>query len=72
MFAALTAAAAAPADSQPPEAPAPTYADLADLALAAPVAAQVRIAKAVALDAERAPGLRPGLARFYVEPIWSR
>ncbi len=64
--AALAAAAAAtPAESQP--APSPTYADLADLALAAPVAAQVRIVEAVAVKAERAPDLKPGLARFYVE-----
>jgi hypothetical protein len=61
------AAAAAAAESPPPPAPAPTYADLADLALAAPVAAQVRVAEAVAVKAERAPGLRPGFARFYVE-----
>jgi hypothetical protein len=69
--AALAAIAATPAESQPPPAPAstpaPTYADLADLALAAPVAAQVRIVEAVAVKAERAPGLKPGLARFYVE-----
>jgi hypothetical protein len=62
---ALWAAAAGPAESQVPAA-APTYADLADLALAAPVAAQVRIAGAVALKDERAPGLRPGMARLYV------
>jgi hypothetical protein len=67
LIAALLAAAAAPAESQAPSAPAPTYADLADLALAAPVAAQVRVADAVAVKPERAPGLRPGLARFYVE-----
>ncbi|HET9641191.1 MAG TPA: hypothetical protein VFP12_18525 [Allosphingosinicella sp.] len=67
LAAALIAAAAAPAESQAPPAPAPTYADLADLALAAPVAAQVRIAEAVAVKAERAPDLKPGMARFYVE-----
>lgn len=67
MAAALLAAAAVPAESQAPPAPAPTYADLADLALAAPVAAQVRVAEAIAIKAERAPGLKPGLARFYVE-----
>jgi hypothetical protein len=44
-----------------------TYADLADLALDAPVAAQVRIASTTAVKADRAPGLRAGLARFYVE-----
>lgn len=67
LAAALIAAAAAPAESQAPPAPTPTYADLADLALAAPVAAQVRIAEAVAVAAERAPGLKPGMARFYVQ-----
>lgn len=67
LAAALSAAAAAPAESQTPPGPGPTYADLADLALAAPVAAQVRVDEAVAVKAERAPGLRPGMARFYVE-----
>ncbi|HYW16744.1 MAG TPA: hypothetical protein VE891_11420 [Allosphingosinicella sp.] len=75
LAAALVAAAAAPAESQPAAVAAPvpgpiagpTYADLVDLALAAPVAAQVRIARAAVVKAERAPGLRPGFARFYVE-----
>ena len=67
LAAALAAAAAAPAESQGPPAPTPTYADLADLALAAPVAAQVRISEAVAVKAERAPDLKPGMARFYVQ-----
>jgi hypothetical protein len=71
LAAALVALAAVPAESQAPApAPAaagPTYADLADLALAAPVAAQVRIAKASPVEAERSPGLRPGMARLYVE-----
>jgi len=65
-IAALLAIAAAPGESQVGPAPAPTYADLADLALAAPVAAQVRIADAAPVKAERAPGLKPGMARFYV------
>jgi hypothetical protein len=71
LAAALVAVAAAQAESQAPPAPAPspgpTYADLADLALAAPVAAQLRVAEAVAVKSERAPDLKPGLARFYVE-----
>jgi hypothetical protein len=66
-IAALLALAAAPAESQVEPAPGPTYADLADLALAAPVAAQVRIAEAVPVKPERAPGLKPGMARFYVQ-----
>jgi hypothetical protein len=71
LMAALVAVAATPAESQVPAAtaaaPGPTYADLADLALAAPIAAQVRISGATAVKAERAPGLRPGMARFYVQ-----
>lgn len=67
LMAALAASLAAPAESQAPAAPAPTYADLADLALAAPVAAQVRVSEAVAVKPERAPGLRPGFTRFFVE-----
>ncbi|HEX8572688.1 MAG TPA: hypothetical protein VF759_08050 [Allosphingosinicella sp.] len=66
-MAAVAAAAAAQAESQAPAPQAPTYADLADLALAAPISAHVRVAEAVAVKPERAPGLRPGLDRFYVE-----
>lgn len=62
------AALAAAAESQ---APVPvsslTYADLADLALEAPVAAHIRIADADRLRAEEAPGIAPGRTRFYVE-----
>ena len=69
--AAALLSAAVPADSQAPSpAPpvlAPTYADLADLALTAPVAAHVRVMKAGALKPETAPGVRPGLARLLVE-----
>jgi hypothetical protein len=76
LAAALVAVAAAPGESQAPAGAAPspgptyaepTYADLADLALSAPVAAQVRIAEAAAVKAERAPDLKPGMARFFVE-----
>jgi hypothetical protein len=67
LIAAVAAAAAVPAESQAPVAPAPTYADLADLALAAPVVAQVRVAESVAVKPERAQGLRPGFTRFFVE-----
>lgn len=66
-IAVLLAIAAAPAESQVGPAAGPTYADLADLALAASVAAQVRVADAVEVKAERAPGLKPGMARFYVQ-----
>ena len=65
--AAALAAAAAPADSQLPGTPAPTYADLADLGLTAPIAAHVRTARATALKAKDAPGVPPNLARLFVE-----
>jgi hypothetical protein len=69
--AALTAAAigasGVPAESQAPAAGGPTYADLADLALAAPVVAEVSVARATALKPERSPGVRANFVRFYVE-----
>lgn len=67
-FAAALLAAAAPAppaDSLQP-APAPTYADLAGLALAAPIVAEVRIAESIPVRDADAPGLRAGEARLYV------
>jgi hypothetical protein len=67
--AALTMALASPGESQAPAvaAPAFAYADLADLGLAAPVVAHIRIAEAIALKDARAAGVGPGLTRFYVE-----
>lgn len=44
-----------------------TYADLADLALAAPVVAHVRVASAIRLKDEQAAGVPSGYTRFYVE-----
>lgn len=44
-----------------------SYADIADLATIAPMAIQARIVHATALKAERAPGLKAGQTRFYVE-----
>ena len=68
---ALAAAAAfigQPVDSQPlPAAPAPTYADLADLALTAPVVAHVRVRKADALSAREAAGVPTGYRRVLFE-----
>ena len=61
------AAAAAPRDSGAPSAADLSYADLADLALAAPVAAHVRVAEAIAVKDGLASGLRPGFARVYVQ-----
>ena len=64
----LSAASAQPAGGQtPPDYPALTYADLADLAAGAPVAAHVRLRDADALDAREAPDVRPGFRRFLVE-----
>jgi hypothetical protein len=44
-----------------------SYADVADLATAAPMAIHARIASATALKPERAPGVAAGSSRFYVE-----
>jgi hypothetical protein len=65
----LFAAGAAPPPAESPVAAplALTYADIADLALGAPVAIHVRVAKAVVLKPERVPGVPPELARVYVE-----
>jgi hypothetical protein len=71
IFTAAAIASCAPgfqADSQPLPAPDPlTYADLADLALAAPVAAHVEVRNSVRLKQAEAGGAAPGLTRFYVE-----
>lgn len=68
-LAALTLSA--PAESQAPAAAAVaaglSYADLADRALAAPIVAHVRIARAARLKPAEAPGIAPGRSRFYVE-----
>jgi hypothetical protein len=66
LLALLAAAASPPLGDSRAAAPALTYADAADLVLAAPVAAQVRIVEADALKDEQAAGVPPGLARFYV------
>lgn len=59
---------AAPAESQVAPAPDPiTYADLADLSLTAPVAAHVRITRALRLKGDDALAVTAGKTRFYVE-----
>jgi hypothetical protein len=60
---------AQPVESQTiPAAPARlSYADLADLALAAPVAAHLRLRDADLLDPEQAPNVPPGYRRFLIE-----
>lgn len=57
-----------PAESQIiPSGPALTYADLADLSLAAPIVAHVRVARAVRLKGAEAANVPIGKSRFYVE-----
>lgn len=65
-FAAITPGSA---DSRPPAPalPAPTYADLTDLADGAPLVIRVQPRKLAPVEAARAPGLRAGWGRFYVE-----
>ena len=56
-----------PLESQPvPSEAALTYADLADLSVAAPIAAHLRIRDADALRPEEAPNLAPGTRRYLV------
>lgn len=58
------------ADSRPVPPPASAmlnYADIADLADAAPMVIRVQPRKIVAVEPERARGVKPGWARFYVE-----
>lgn len=47
--------------------PPPAYADLVDLAEAAPLVMRAEIRKFAIVEPARAPGLRPGMARIYVE-----
>ena len=57
-----------PVDSQTvPAAAQPAYADLADVALGAPVAAHVRVADADPLSEREAPNVPPGHRRFLIE-----
>jgi len=65
--AAAAAPAAAPAATVSANPAGPTYADLADLADRAPSVVQVQIRKFVAVDPARAPGVRAGWVRMYVE-----
>jgi len=64
----VAVAVAQPVEPQPLTiAPALTYADLADLALAAPIAAHLRVASVDRLSEREAPNVRPGHRRFLVE-----
>ncbi len=65
--AALAAASAQPERPQTyPQSPSLSYADMADLAAGAPVAAHVRVRDADALDEREAPGVRAGFTRFLI------
>jgi hypothetical protein len=50
-----------------PVAPGWTYADFADLALGAPIVAQVELQRAIPLRPEEAPGVPAGFTRFVIE-----
>ncbi len=70
LFVAAAAAALVPAAAESQSAPSTaqaTYADLADLALSAPLAAHVRLKRAVPLKPGEAGAVRPGHTRFYVQ-----
>lgn len=60
-------AGTAHADSPAPASAALTYADIADLADAAPLVIRAQPRKIVAVEPERARGVNPGWGRFYVE-----
>jgi hypothetical protein len=51
----------------PPPAVVPSYADLADLAVNAPLVLRAQVRKVAEVEPARAAGLRPGWARIYVE-----
>jgi hypothetical protein len=67
LAAAVSVVVAQPVESQGLPAAAPTYADLADLALTAPVAAHVRVHRADALSAREAPVVPAGYKRMLLE-----
>jgi hypothetical protein len=62
----------APPAPELPAAQAPTYADLADLALAGRLVAVVEVDDQRTVPLERAPGLIPGHTRLYLETITQR
>ena len=68
LAAATTALLAQPVESQGvPAVPGFTYADMADLALAAPIAAHVRVRRADALSEREAAGVPAGYKRILIE-----
>lgn len=68
LYGAFPATSQSPPAAAPAVAPSPfTFADIADLATAAPLVVDARIRKATALPPERAPGVPAQLVRIYVE-----
>jgi hypothetical protein len=66
--ASLAAFATQPVDSQTVSAPVSwTYADLADVAIEAPVAVHVRVARTERIGADRAPNVAQGYTRFLIQ-----
>ncbi|MEQ1498644.1 MAG: hypothetical protein ABL914_08265 [Novosphingobium sp.] len=59
--------AAGIADSPIPPPLPPSYADLADLSDQAPLVIRAKVRKVALVEPARAPGLRPGWARLYIE-----
>ncbi|MEO5586449.1 MAG: hypothetical protein ABIQ81_02015 [Novosphingobium sp.] len=58
---------AAPAGMPAAAAPEPSYADLVDLSDSAPLVLKARIIRQSVVEPERAPGVRPGWVRLYVQ-----
>ncbi|MBW8753424.1 MAG: hypothetical protein JF595_04630 [Sphingomonadales bacterium] len=70
LAAAILGLVAAPAPAAQPSNPSlstATYADLADLADSARIVVRAQVKKVAAVEPERAPGVRPGWTRYYVE-----
>jgi hypothetical protein len=66
VLAGIALVAAAPRTPIVAAGPAPTYADLVDLADSAPLVVRVAIRTQAAVEPERAPGVRPGWVRLYL------
>jgi hypothetical protein len=63
----LVSAAVGAADSPPPAAPAPTYADLAALSDGTPLVLRAQVTGVAPVEPARARGVKPGHQRLYVE-----
>lgn len=58
---------AAPAEPQAADVTGPSYADLVDLSDSAPLVLKARILRQSTVEPDRAPGVRPGWVRLYVQ-----